>query len=345
MRHHRVPRCVRTSCILLALLLLPSAAAQTGSGVEVAVLDTGVDHQHPELEGRVERVGFVDYASLPDLPGLPDVDPGELERDPDGRGTATASVVAGGTLGVAPEAVVHDLQVDARYTQGVADPRAEQAAVEAMDWLLRHHGNATSAGPRVVLMSFAAAGVTPEGARTLSAQAERLWDEGVAVVVPVQGEWSALHESRQVLTVGADSECPTDAQVGLKPDLVADGGAEVAVPGVAGQDGGTTRSEGAHVAAARVAGVLALMVEARPDLPVDAQFQILRAAAADQGPEGPDLCSGFGLLDAEAAVAAAEAWEDPVAPVGAPTEDAPVPVPVVLVAVSLAVALVLRRRR
>jgi len=327
----------------LAVLLVSGAASgQTGAGMTVAVLDTGIDASHAEFGDRVDRMSFVDFASpVPGLP-IPPVDPGDLEDDPDGHGTATASVVAGATLGVAPDASILDLQVDARYTQGLADPAAEEAAVEAMDWLLQNHGGPGREGTRVVVLSFAAAGLTADGAQTLAAQAEALWDLGVAVVVPAAPSYSALHGSRYVLTVDAASEC-VDAAPSVKPDIVAPGtDVEVAVPGDPVQPGGTATASGTHLAAARAAGALVLMLDVRDDLPLDAAFAILRDTAGDADPDGPDSCAGFGELDVEGAVAAARAWSEPFGPTTTTGNDAPVPLVVPLLALGAAVAL--RRR-
>jgi hypothetical protein len=68
-----------------------------GRGVEVAVIDTGVDRDHPGLEGRVARE--LDFVGAREAP--------EIESR---HGTAVAGVIAAGTntqlgvLGVAPEA-------------------------------------------------------------------------------------------------------------------------------------------------------------------------------------------------------------------------------------------------
>ncbi|HET6399738.1 MAG TPA: S8 family serine peptidase, partial [Candidatus Thermoplasmatota archaeon] len=92
---------MRPALPLLALLLAVAGAAEA---VTVAVVSTGIDDEHPELAGRVERVGFAG-PDLPAIPGMPDAD------DLDGQGTAVASIAAGRTLGVAPDALLLDLQV------------------------------------------------------------------------------------------------------------------------------------------------------------------------------------------------------------------------------------------
>src|SRR6185436_17757762 len=76
-----------------------------GRGVVVAVVDSGVDAQHPDLAGQV-------------LPGVDLVDGNESGyRDPVGHGTTNAALIVGradddiGVIGVAPAARVLPVRV------------------------------------------------------------------------------------------------------------------------------------------------------------------------------------------------------------------------------------------
>ncbi len=332
---------------LVAFLLagaMPAGAADAGDGVTIAVLDTGVDSSHPELAGRVERVSFYESPvpiPLP-VPGLPD--PTSARPDPDGHGTAVASVVAGATLGIAPGARILDMQVSAKYTGTAIDPSSEEAAQRAMDELLQHHGGHGAAGPRVVVLSFAT-DASASGAATLAAQAHDLWSAGVLVIVPAGGT-SVLHASPYVLTVGdKDAQCDggAPAVAVLKPDLSAlTHGVPVAVPGTPAAPGPSGQADGTALAAAAVAGAAARMWQARSDLPVAALAAILRDTAADMAAPGPDGCTGFGALGVDAAVAAAQAWSNPITPGGAPSAATPGPIAPLVALVLLGVAL--RRR-
>ncbi|MET7422278.1 type VII secretion-associated serine protease mycosin [Dactylosporangium sp. NPDC005555] len=76
----------------------------TGSGVIVAVLDSGVDAGHPDLAGQV-------------LPGVDLVDGGDGRKDPVGHGTTVAGLIAGradgnaGVAGIAPGAKILPVRV------------------------------------------------------------------------------------------------------------------------------------------------------------------------------------------------------------------------------------------
>lgn len=333
---------MRLPAVLLVVGLLaaasPVSAAPTGAGITVAVLDSGVDGDHPELQGRVESMSF-----QPVLPGLP-IGPESALADPDGQGTAVASVVAGETLGVAPQANILSLQVSARYTGTGADPVAEQAAIDAMDYLLSNPGRA-----QVVLLSFASRGVSAAGAQTLAEQAQGLRDAGLLVIVPSGPSVSALHGDATVVTV-AGTDCPAGAQQGdadraRKPDLVAphqniEGAEASSLSNPAG--GGTGSFTGSAYAAAQVAGAAALMLDVRQGLPVDAAAAILRGTATDEGDAGVDACTGFGRLEPDAAWTAAQEWSDPL--LEYPTKPTP-GLPLPLAAAALAAALVVAARK
>lgn len=334
----RLPAALAVLPLLAALLAVPPAAAQaTGDGIVVAVLDSGVDAQHPELAGRVERVSFAPVA-----PGLP-VDVGGLaSSDPNGQGTAVASLVAGRTLGVAPGARILDLQVSPQTTGTQLDPVAEQAAVDAMDYLLQDPGRAD-----VVLLSFAMRGLSADRASTLASQAAELTAAGVLVIVPASPSLSRLHGSASVLTIGAP-DCPASSgrqsgdDLARKPDLVAPAAnLRAAAPGTPVNEGPTTTVSGTAYAAAQVAGAGALVLDTRPDLPVDAAAWLLRDSAADLGEPGADDCNGFGLLSPDGAVQLTQEWVDPLEQY--PTKGSPAVAWVVLAAGLLAVA-ALRRR-
>jgi membrane-anchored mycosin MYCP len=327
---------VRLLALLALLLVAPVAGQATGQGVAIAVLDSGVDGAHPELDGRVQR----SYAA-PLLPGVP-LDAGLVQPDSNGQGTGVASLAAGATLGVASQARILDFQVAPQRTGSAIDPAVEQAAIEAMDLLLQNPRQAP-----VVLLSFAANGVSGSGASTLAGQAERLAREGILVVVPASSQLSVLHASPSVLTVGAP-DCPassghlTGENQPYKPDLVAPAsGLLVAAPSTALNPAPTRTASGTAYAAAQVAGTAALMLEARPGLPVDALAALLRGSATDLGEPGADRCNGFGLLSPEAAVALARSWEDPLERF--PTQPVPGPALPLLFA-GLALLAVLRRR-
>ncbi|HEY8275144.1 MAG TPA: S8 family serine peptidase, partial [Pseudolabrys sp.] len=82
----------------------------------------------------------------------------------------------------------------------------------------------------------------------------------------------------------------------------------VAAPGaqilVAIPDNSYEMSSGTSYSAAEVSGIVALMLQRKPDLTPDKVKAILRATAKDLGPKGPDAMFGAGLADAYGAITA-----------------------------------------
>ena len=85
----------------------------------------------------------------------------------------------------------------------------------------------------------------------------------------------------------------------MKPDITAPG---VFITSTLGSGYGLY--SGSSMAAPHVAGTIALLRQARPDLTLAQVRELLRATAVDRGTPGPDLDYGAGALDAAAAVAA-----------------------------------------
>lgn len=74
----------------------------TGENITVAVLDTGIDSQHPELEGRVTRSYQMTTHGDIEL---------TLTRDTNGHGTHIAGLICGRNFGVAPNIKLIDCLV------------------------------------------------------------------------------------------------------------------------------------------------------------------------------------------------------------------------------------------
>ena len=82
----------------------------------------------------------------------------------------------------------------------------------------------------------------------------------------------------------------------------------VAAPGaqilLAAPEGAYEVSSGTSYSAAEVSGIVALMLERKPELTPDQVRKILQATAKDLGPKGPDAMFGAGLIDAYGALTA-----------------------------------------
>lgn len=273
------------------------AAGYDGTGVTVAVLDTGVDDTHPALAGQVTaRENFTAGA--------------EDDRDLVGHGTHVASTVAGrrtgGFTGVAPGARLLDGKVCA------TDGCAESWIIAGMQW-------AAEKGARVVNMSLggpdtAAQDPLEQAVQELSAAHGTLFVTS-AGNTPGASTVGSPASADAALAVGAvtktdrladfSSQGPRTGDGAIKPDLTAPGVEITAARGhdaAAGTPGeaGTTMS-GTSMAAPHVAGAAAILAQRRPDLPAAA----LKSALMSTARPAEDLglfAQGAGRLDIGRAV-------------------------------------------
>lgn len=268
-----------------------------GDGVDVAVIDTGVDPVHPDLRGPLERCVT--------LVG------GEPCSDPHGHGTALAGVAVAdspdsdGIYGVAPDARLHAYRAVGTDGTGYADDvaaairRAADADVDVVVLGLRTETEGSLVGRAIAatredVLFVAAAGNAGQAADTLAWPAAR---ESVLAV-------GAIDRSRRVLDSSsrgreAEAFCPCRGYV----DVVAAGDSVATTA----RHGGYARRSGTSIAAAGVAGVAAKAWAAgRADLdrdgtvtPAEVRAWIrehARDVTAGRGAgEGYDPASGAGL--------------------------------------------------
>jgi subtilisin family serine protease len=302
-----------------------------GSGVLVASLDTGVDGSHPALASRWAGVANPAYADNPEWALFDPVTGWTFPQDSASHGTHTMGTICGGSpgdaIGVAPGAQwIHAAVIDrVDVLTTIAD------AILSFQWMLDPDGNpdtnwdvpavcSNSWGVATVhgypecadmfwtfidaceaaniVMVFAAGN---EGGTGLRRPADRATDEyrtlAVAAVDANVPEYPiAAFSSRGPTT------CTPDGSPAIKPDIAAPGvQVRSSVPG-----GLYSAFNGTSMATPHLAGVIALMKQANPDLSVVQVKQILFDTAVDLGAGGEDNDYGHGLVDALAAVQLAQ---------------------------------------
>lgn len=251
----------------------------TGSGITVAVLDSGVDASHDELAGRV-------------LPGADFVDGSTDGRtDPVGHGTAVASLIAGSRSGLAPDATILPVRVldeDNRY-------RSASTVAEGVVWAVRQ-------GADVINLSLGGAGRSP----TLQAAIDMAMAHDVVVVACTgnlkEGEeevqvWYPAREPGVVavagLTWSVDGPTHWERSVsGRETVLSAPAILVAAAPG-----DGYRQVQGTSFAAALVTAAAALVRARWPEAPAGEVVYRLVTTADDLGEPGRDRLYGFGLVD------------------------------------------------
>ncbi|MEV0457837.1 S8 family serine peptidase [Catellatospora methionotrophica] len=356
------PKSLVTAAVSVAVLLLgaPAAAAEpdvvrgmqwqvtgldlaavhqraTGSGVLVAVLDSGVDRSHPDLSGQV--LGGPDTASNSDVDGrgtgmagliaghghVPGTPAGAVRPSPSvsagwpapsASPTAPADPRTAGVLGVAPGAQILPVAF-APAPSATGDPDALAAAID----------RAVFGGAKVICVGR---GVVPSS--KLQASVEAAVARGVLIVAADADRAGRPFTPWPASYPGVLNAIPADrsGQVPVAPLSGRTTG--VAVPGVdlitTGLGGGY-RIDGGSSAAAVLAGAAAVVWSAYPKATAAQVLQRLRSTATDAGAPGADSRFGAGMLNLKAALAANLPQEaapsvspSPVPPSAAPSPSA-----------------------
>lgn len=130
-------------------------------------------------------------------------------------------------------------------------------------------------------------------------------------VMPPQLEpYSSAGPARILFTT---TGAPT-SEIRQKPEIVAPDGANTTFFGFQAADGDSYPNFfGTSAAAPHAAAVATLIFQARPSWSPAAVYQALETTATDMGPAGFDFDSGYGLIRADLAVAAAVAGSTPAA--------------------------------
>ena len=270
----------------------------TGVGAVVAVIDTGVQRDHPDLGNRLVD-GFDFVGDDPIEGGDEDTDP----TDGHGHGTHVTGIVAAnrdngeGIAGVAPGARVMPLRVLDDNGEGFAED-----TIKAIDYAIDHdvHVINLSLGDFIPFQSTLFE--DPEYTAVL----ERAIAAGIVVVIAAGNNGAPKCENPEVdgiLCVGAVDVSSIKAaysSFGSNVDLMAPGGSclggssEDVLSTVIGSDYDTFC--GTSQAAPHVAGVAALLVS----LGVSGQAAADRIVATASGE--CTMCGGAGIVDAASAV-------------------------------------------
>lgn len=256
----------------------------TGEKVKVAVVDTGIDRDHPDLQENIHG-GINTIAPQPPYP-----DPDDFNDD-HGHGTFCAGIIAAvdndiGVIGVAPDAWLYGVKVlNASGSGYISD------IVEGIQWCIDKK-------IQVISMSFGGYDNDP----VLRAACDAAWDHG-AVLVASEGpcgytSYPAAFSS--VIAVAAtDRNDNQPWEYGAELELVAPGERILSTYG----GGGYAVMSGTSFGCPHVSGTAALVIAAHPGYTNDMIRRILWMTAEDLGAPGWDLYYGYGLVDAEAAVA------------------------------------------
>lgn len=268
--------------------------------VVVAVIDTGIDGNHVDLDGG-QIIGWKDYVNNQSSP-----------YDDEGHGTHCAGIIAGqgdGNSiyeGVAKgTALVGIKALDNQGSGSMSDVTA------AIDWCVT---NKDVYGIDIISMSLSADG-SSDGTDACSVAANNAVDNGIVVVVAAGNEGSSKYTigspsaAEKAITVAAmadvgelgfnlayfSSRGPT-ADERIKPDISAPGW-DITAP-KANTTNSYVAKSGTSMATPFTAGTISLMLDADTTLTPTQVKNIISTTAHDWGPTGKDIDYGYGRLDA-----------------------------------------------
>lgn len=267
-----------------------------GTGVNVAIIDTGIYYEHPDLKANYK--GGYNFVNN-DYPPM----------DDNGHGTHVAGIIAAanngiGVVGVAPEANLYALKAldssGSGYTSDI---------IAAINW-------ARNNGIQIISMSLGSNYDDP----ALHETCYLAYSEGILLVAAAGNDYSKRGRTElntvdyparydSVIAVGATTETDQKASyssTGPAVELAAPGDLilstflpTVPVQGVTGYN--YVIASGTSMACPHVSGAAALILSGEPTLSVSEVRDRLKNTADDLGSSGFDYWFGHGIIDIDEA--------------------------------------------
>jgi serine protease AprX len=273
----------------------------TGKGMIVAVLDSEVDINHPDLKGRV--VHKRNYTN-------------EEWGNPDKHGTHVAGIIAGNGSkykGMAPEAIIWNYKIFPTQSKESTESTESSGSkgADAIEDVVKDMQQEKRL--RIANCSWGVLNSTLDGNSVVSQIAERAARLGLVLVKsagnenikkPVPNITSPADARGDVIVVGASSRDSTKVMPFSsrgptsdgrpKPDILAPGDdIWSAKPG-----GGYRRMPGTSMAAPHIAGIAALILERYPKLqPMQVKRILMQSAKKLDSSEFDENAQGMGLVD------------------------------------------------
>jgi subtilisin family serine protease len=285
----------------------------TGIGVQIAVLDTGVDKDHEDLYVNIvwgiSVVGDEESTLYRDW------------RDKNGHGTHVTGTIAAmyndvGVVGVAYNISIYAIKVLSDGGTGTWEDLAEGIwwAIKGPDGVIDSDGDGVVAGDpdddaaEVISMSLGGTGYSKAVYEAIVAA----YNYGIVLVAAAgnEGDDGVLYPAKfgEVIAVAAideNDQVPSWSSRGPEVELAAPG---VGILSTVPRDK-YEKYSGTSMACPHVSGTVGLMISKiltdERTYTVEGIRDILKTTADDIGPEGKDDASGYGVVRADKAVTAA----------------------------------------
>jgi subtilisin family serine protease len=252
-------------------------AKATGRGSRIAVVDTGIDQTHPDLSASV--AGSYDAT-----------DSGQQLSDPHGTGLAGIIAAHGAIAGVAPGASLLDVRVFTNDPNGNGSVATTMDLLKGLQWSVEnqaHIVNLSLAGPRDEMLGATLAAMIARNIVVVAAA-------GNGGITAPDAYPAAFQDVIAVTATDSADALYVSANHGKYIALAAPG-VDVIAPALFEA---YLMNSGTSFAAAHVSGVIALMLERDPAMPVQKIREALQSGAVDLGPPGTDDQFGAGRVNA-----------------------------------------------
>ncbi len=281
----------------LRRLKAPQAWVKTqGNGVRVAIIDTGVDCAHPDLNCNLSDGANMTNAATPPM-------------DDNGHGTHVAGIIAGqgkdgGVFGVAPRVTLIPVKVlSADGSGNLSD------VVSGIYWAMTH-------GAQVINMSLGA----PTAATALEQAVHKAYQAGVVIVAAAGNDGENASRSGETSTVDYPGAYPwviavaaSDRKDHIAPFSSFGPAVDITAPGdniLSTVPNGYEKMSGTSMASPHIAGVAALAIASGISGPesvkgaLNSSSSLLCPKVIFRGPEcAPATDEGNGIPDASKIVA------------------------------------------